>query len=164
MKTNENTRWFADCRTIEKARKTWKDLMVLHHPDHGGNVETAQTTNAQFDEYLTGAIDEGFDAYAEAKGQRPAWNIGPFADALHAACRLNCRVEVIGYWVYAFDSFAIRETLKSGGFWFSAKHKAWVFSGGKKRSIRSRYSTDDVRTMHGSTVYHEQKDAQRVNA
>jgi hypothetical protein len=36
------------------------------------------------------------------------------------------------------------------GFWFSSKHKAWVFSGRAKKNITSRQSLDEIRANKGS--------------
>ena len=36
------------------------------------------------------------------------------------------------------------------GFWFTGKHKAWVYSGRSKRNITSRETLDEIRESKGS--------------
>ena len=62
----------------------------------------------------------------------------------------DCDIEIIGYWIYCFRSYEIREALKEMGFWFSSKHKAWVFSGGAKTRYCSKKSLDEIRAEKGS--------------
>ena len=56
-------------------------------------------------------------------------------------------VELIGTWVYVFNSKPWRDQLRDMGLWYSVRHKAWVFSGrGVKRApFRARYKTSELR-------------------
>ena len=105
-----------------------------------------------FEQYAAGFINAAFDDFENVRGYRPSTNSSFFADILAKVCRFNVHVEIIGFWIYAFESYEYRQELAELGFWFSKKHKAWVFSGRKKANIRSKLTTDDVRNAHGYEV------------
>ena len=67
------------------------------------------------------------------------------------------KIEVVGYWIYCFKSFQYRNQLKDMSFWFSIKHKAWIFSGGKKiAKRRTRLSLDRIKEIHGFEFIRDQ--------
>lgn len=40
---------FDNISTLEELRKQYKELLKLYHPDNGGNLETMQEINAEYD-------------------------------------------------------------------------------------------------------------------
>ena len=40
---------FKDCRTLEELKKKYHELVLKHHPDRGGDLETMKAINAEFD-------------------------------------------------------------------------------------------------------------------
>ena len=155
--------FFENCETLADAKKTYRDLMKTNHPDHGGSTETAKLINAAFDAFCNGAMNNAYTAYQTETG-RQAYGNDTFSAILAAALKINCRVEIIGFWIYAFESYEIKDQLKGMGFWFSKKHRAWIYSGTAKRNIRTKYATDDVRGMHGSEVVREETDPTAISA
>jgi hypothetical protein len=146
-------RYFDSPLTIDEAKKIYWKAAQECHPDHGGSEEAMKDLNAQFQAYTRRAMKHVFDDVGdEMTGNH---NAGTFADILAQVLRFNCRVEIIGFWIYAFDSLAVKDELKALGFWFSGKHKAWVYSGGVKRRIHTRNSTDDNRARWGCEVLRE---------
>lgn len=77
-------------------------------------------------------------------------------DILKKIIDFDCEIEIIGYWIYCFKSFAVKDALKDLGFWFSSKHRAWVFSGGKKTRFYSKKTLDEIRAEKGSRKVHKQ--------
>jgi hypothetical protein len=59
---------------------------------------------------------------------------------------LDCQIEIIGYWIYCFNSKKVKEELKELGFWFSSKHEAWVYSGNPKKKGGT---LDEIRAKKG---------------
>lgn len=82
-----------------------------------------------------------------------------YADTLNKIIDFNMNIEVIGQWIWCFDSYEYRDRLKGLGFWYSASKKAWVFSGGKKRMVRSHNKMDDIRNKFGSERVKEKDEA-----
>ena len=42
-------KYFENISTLEELRRQYKELLKLHHPDNGGNLETMQEINAEYD-------------------------------------------------------------------------------------------------------------------
>jgi len=150
--------FFSNCKTLDEARSLYKNLMMENHPDHGGDTATCQAINAEFDNLLTGMVFDAFDDYESTthRTYSSAYR-DSFADVLQAVIHFNIRVEIIGFWIYAFESFEVKEQLKELGFWFSSKHRAWIYNGGTKRKVRTPMLLDDIRTSHGSELIREKQ-------
>jgi curved DNA-binding protein CbpA len=144
--------WFQDCRTADQLKTKYRELAKVHHPDVGGKAETFKAISEELDYRLKDQFQTAFDEFAREKGFSPKHKSGLFQAMIRKIMDFNVRIEIIGYWIYAFDSYGYRKELKDLGFWFSKKHKAWVFSGGKKLRTSTRLSTDEVRGIHGSEV------------
>jgi hypothetical protein len=61
----------------------------------------------------------------------------------------DCKIEIIGYWIYCFSAYPVREQLMDLYFWFSSTHKAWVFSGRVKRLRAGKETLDEIRNKKG---------------
>jgi len=147
------TNYFKNCGTIEEAKKLYRKLLIKHHPDHAGKAGEAETIEIinQFNRFIDTFVSDSFNAYYADKDERPdASTVTPFQDVLKKIIDFDCDIEIIGYWIYCFRSYEVRETLKEMGFWFSSKHKAWVFSGSTKSRFYSKKSLDEIRAEKGS--------------
>jgi len=163
------TTYFTGCATIDEIKTRYRELAKEHHPDYGGDTTVMQQVNDAYHAALKGYMDGAFQQWkAEYQKANPDYD-GPdidmeiFADILWRILHLDMTIEVIGFWVYAFDSFEHKDALKDLGFWFSKKHRAWVYSGRGKRKIRSRMTTDDVRAKHGSRQYKQRGEGDNDN-
>lgn len=69
----------------------------------------------------------------------------PFANILLKVIHLDIQIEIAGWRIYCRgNTYPVKEYLKDLGFWFSGKHKAWVYSGKKKMYFRPRKSTPEM--------------------
>ena len=61
-------------------------------------------------------------------------------------------IEIIGNWIWAFDSYGYRKELKELGFKYAANKKAWYYHTEtfRKKSHKS-LTMDDIRNYYGST-------------
>ncbi len=156
--------YFTGCRTTANVKRQFHELAQEHHPDHGGNVETMKVIIAEMEAVLARMIVSGVDDFEAERGWRPDVSAEVFGSVLAEIIEWNITIEIIGYWIYAFDSYGYKDLLKDKGFWFSKKHRAWVYSGSRKLNRRSRYTTDDVREMHGSQTMKEREEQEAVSA
>jgi hypothetical protein len=150
--------FFRNCKTIEGAKKLYRELLLKNHPDHAGKEGEAVTVEIirQFNLFIENFVSDSFNSYYADKEEKPgAETVTPFQDILKKIIDFDCEIEIIGYWIYCFKSYEIREELKALGFWFSSKHKAWVFSGGKKTRFYSKKSLDEIRAEKGSRKVHK---------
>jgi hypothetical protein len=145
--------YFEQCRSVEEAKKRYRELLMQYHPDHAGEEGEAVTKEiiGQFNSFLNGFMSRSFNSYYEDKERKPNPEaVTLFQEILRQIIHLDCQIEIIGYWIYCFKSYEVRDTLKELGFWFSIKHKAWVYSGRAKRNISSRETLDEIRAKKGS--------------
>jgi len=145
--------YFKHCNSIEEAKKHYRSLLKQYHPDHAGQEGEAITKEiiTQFKAFLNNFMSNSFNSYYEDKDWKPnPENVTPFQDILQKIINLECEIEIIGFWIYCFNSKEVKEELKELGFWFSSKHKAWIFSGRAKRNISSRETLDEIRANKGS--------------
>ncbi|MCL2410939.1 MAG: J domain-containing protein [Treponema sp.] len=158
-------KYFQQCQSIEEAKKHYRQLLLKHHPDHAGKEGEAVTKEiiSQFNAFLKNFMSNSFNSYYQDKEWKPdPDSVTPFQDILEKIIDLECEIEIIGFWIYCFNSKEVKEQLKELGFWFSIKHKAWVFSGGKKRKITSRETLDEIRASKGShKVQKEEKEKEK---
>ena len=157
--------YFEHCQSVEQAKKLYRELLMQFHPDHAGEAGEATTKEIinQFSAFLKGFMSHSFNSYYEDKDWKPAADaVTPFQDILEKIINFECEIEIIGYWIYCFNSYEVREQLKDLGFWFTGKHKAWVYSGKAKRNITSRESLDEIRARKGSQkVEREEKEKEK---
>ena len=156
--------YFEDAKTIEEARTLYKKLSMENHPDRGGETETMQEINNQFDFFLSNFIEIKVNEYNETTDFADI-DSQPFSDILKKIIHFNIDIEIIGHWIYAFNSFKEKDELSKLGFWFSRKHKAWIYSGTKKIYVRSKNTTSDNRDKWGSeSVRNKDEDQKQISA
>jgi hypothetical protein len=145
--------FFELCHSVEEAKKRYRELLMQYHPDHTVQEGEAITKDiiSQFNSFLKGFISHSFNSYYADKEWKPAPGAEtPFQEILQKIINLDCEIEIIGYWIYCFNSKEVKDKLKELGFWFSGKHKAWIFSGKPKKNISSKETLDEIRARKGS--------------
>jgi hypothetical protein len=139
---------------LQDARALYIDLIKAAHPDHGGDLEEAKCINAEWQAYTAGVINNAFTmAEAEREGKTGDASATIFADILRTVLKWDMDVELIGFWIYAFRSFEYHAQLKELGFWFSKKHRAWIYSGTAKRRTFRTHTTEQNRAKWGSQTF-----------
>ena len=153
--------YFENIDSIEKAKKVFRELSKKLHPDHGGNSEQFKNMKNEYDNFLKFFVGEKFKKYNEHYNTNYDFSsqVNDITKVLKTIIDFNITIEIIGKWIYARDSFHCKDTLKDLGFWFSSKHKAWVFSGSEKnKKSVTRLGIDSIREYHGSNLLKEKKD------
>jgi hypothetical protein len=145
--------YFEYCQSVEEAKKLYKKLLMQYHPDHAGpeGENITKEIIAQFNSFLNGFMSQSFNSYYEDKEWKPNTDaVTSFQKVLQQIINLDCEIEIIGYWIYCFNSKEVKEQLKELGFWFSGKHKAWIYSGRPKRLKAGKETLDEIRAKKGS--------------
>jgi hypothetical protein len=145
--------YFSHCRSVEEAKRLYRQLLKQHHPGHAGEKGKAITKEniTQFNAFLNSFMSHSFNSYYEDKERKPGPDtVSSFQEILRQIINLDCQIEIIGYWIYCFNSKEVREQLKELGLWFSGKHKAWVYSGKPKRGRGGKETLDEIRAKKGS--------------
>lgn len=152
--------YFEGAKDIKEAKETYRRLAKQLHPDMGGSKEAFEDMQRQFESFCNHISGKIFDDYRQSGGKRSydSDDISYLAKILKEIVEYDIDIEIIGTWIYCYRSYAYKDQLKAKGFWFSSKHKAWVFSGEQKRAIRSKNTLADIRSKYGSKfVKHEEK-------
>jgi hypothetical protein len=152
--TGENKMtYFTNRKTIEEAKKLYRELLKQHHPDHAGKEGEAARVEiiSDFNTFLDSFVSNSFNDYFADKEEKPDYStITPFQEILKQIIHLDCEIEIIGYWIYCFNSYSVYKHLKELGFWFSSKHKAWIYSGGRKNRYVTKGTLDQLRKLKGT--------------
>ncbi len=153
---------FNSCKSIEEAKKVYRELSKKNHPDAGGSEEMMKQINIEYERFLISFIADRVNEFVKDKDFDI--NSAPFSDILKKVVHFDVDIEIIGFWIYVRECWSVeaKQTLKDLGFWYSSKHKAFVFSGGKKKKIRTRMSIDQVRDLHGSTTVREREEKLQI--
>ena len=149
---------FYGLETLQQVKAKYRELAKTYHPDTGGSEDDMKALTAAFE----WAIENVYRLAAMQDAQERGYdfddlNISGMADILRQVIDLDCRLEIIGAWLYAFEAYSVKAKLKELGFWFSSKHKAWIFNQGCKIHRYSRMSTDDIRNKYGCQSINQPK-------
>jgi curved DNA-binding protein CbpA len=146
-------KYFKGCKSIEEAKKLYRELLKQYHPDIAGTEGEAATVEIinEFNKFIDCFVNNSFNEYYADKEEKPDMStITPFQEVLKKVIHLDCEIEIIGYWIYCFNSYNVHEQLKELQFWFSSKHKAWVYSGKLKSRFVTKATIDQLRANKGS--------------
>ena len=162
-------KWFTDVRTVEELRKQYRQLMKKHHPDVGGSTEDAKEINAEY-ERLFAILSrqepqerpQGEQEYKDTTEDKAAEDRAIRA-VLDALVNVNADTEIIGSWIWIHGGYEYRELLKSIGFKFAPKKKAWCWHFGEyHRHHKREVSLDEIREKYGSQRVNNRRERRAV--
>ena len=156
-------KYFSNVNNLQELRKQYKDLLKKHHPDNGGNVADMQKVNAEYDRLFKLLKDRHESKTTDNKESKAKTDFNnmkyDFSEDAKLREMLNkiihfdgITIEIIGNWIWCFDSFGYRKELKELGFKYAHNKKAWYFhtEAFRKRSHK-KLSMEDIRNYYGST-------------
>ncbi len=148
--------YFTGCDSIEDGKKLFRKLAFDLHPDQGGEEETFKILMADWELFLKSFIAGRFSTASEKHTE--GRNMFYFQNILNKIIGFNMKIEINGFWIYAYDSYDYKDQLKDLGFWFSGKHKAWVYNGGSKVAARrSKWTMNKIKYVYGSDSIREEE-------
>lgn len=141
-------KWFAGVRTIGELRKKYRDLLKMYHPDNtSGSVEITQEINNEYDSVyadLRHYEDKGSETYTYEENEQ-------FKAVLNEIIGCNMDIEIIGSWIWVFRCFPYKDMLKTLGFKYAPKKKAWIWHDGEyRRYSKKDMALDSIRAKYGS--------------
>lgn len=145
-------KFFKDCKTLDALKAEYRRLAKVHHPDVGGDLETMQRINAQYDEAVEAIKANTFHAdHKRAQREAPAmWRA-----AVNAVINVpGITIELCGSWVWVTgDTYQHRSIFKAAGYYWSKNKAAWYWHAPEDISMnRRRMTLDEIRAFHGSTL------------
>lgn len=158
-------KWFTGVTSAEQLRKRYRELLKLYHPDNeNGSVQITQEINAEYDRIFADLSRENsterqpynYDKYEENKA---------FKEVLNSIIHINAEIEIIGSWLWVHGAYVYRELLKSVGFKYAPKKKAWCWHYGEyHRHHKTEVSLDDIRAKYGSEKVRNYTEQRRVES
>lgn len=153
--------YFKTANTLEELRKQYKELLKIHHPDNGGNVETMQEINSAYDT-LFKRLKNSHESSANNKEEKTSYHNMKYDFAEDEKLReiLNkvihfsdIVIEIIGNWIWiSGNTYPYRKELKEIGFKFAGQKKMWYWhSEAFQKKSNRKLTINDIRDYYGST-------------
>ncbi len=153
MKTKlEIEQYFVDIQGINEAKKVFKNLAKILHPDKSGTNEEFQILNSVYNHFLENELYFSNESKFDLEIEKIISQILHYDDLI---------IEVIGSWIWlSGETKSIKENLKSLGFKWASKKKLWYFGEMKGRNphqssmndIKSKYGFQTVKTKSKKTL------------
>ena len=161
-------KYFENISTLEDLRKQYKELLKLHHPDNGGDLQIMQAVNAEYDQMFKILKDQHENSSADSGTANADYNNMKYDFAEDEKLReiLNriihfegMDIELVGAWIWVSgNTYACRKELKELGFRWASQKKMWYWHSEAFRKISHRtLSMDEIRNYYGSTRVQPEK-------
>ena len=154
-------KYFENIRTLEELRKQYKELLKLHHPDNGGDLETMQAVNAEYGQLFKILKDRHENNCSSDRTSTNYNNMKyDFTEDEKLREILNriihfegMDIELVGAWIWVSgNTYAYRKELKESGFRWASQKKMWYWhSEAFRKKSRKTLSMDEIRGYYGST-------------
>lgn len=142
-------KWFKNVTTIEELRSEYKVLLRQHHPDNGGDLHIMQEINAEY-EVVFAILKQQNTARGESSTREENEEDTALRAVLNEIICFNMEIEVIGSWIWCFNSYPYKDKLKALGFKYAPKKKAWTWHYGEYKRYGKEKDIDDIRAKYGS--------------
>ncbi len=154
--------YFNNINSLEELRRQYKELLKKYHPDNpNGSTEAAQEINAEYDKLFKALKNQHESKSADNTNKQSDYSANMYDWENDKALRemlekiINfdgIEIEIIGQWIWCFNSKEYRKELKELGFKYAPKKYAWYFHTEtfRKKSHKA-VSLNDMRSYYGST-------------
>ena len=128
---------------LNEAKKVFKKLARLLHPDAGGSEEEFKILKNVYNDIVEHKIYFSSDAKFDIELEKIISQILHFEDII---------IEVVGSWIWlSGETKIIKDTLKDIGFKWASKKKMWYYGEMKGRSHKEK-SLDEIKGKYGCTT------------
>ena len=147
--------YFKNVNSLEELKREYRRLVMIHHPDHGGDTATMQAINAEHDalfEVLKAKHNAEHDA-AHQTTETPE----EFREIIDALLRMDgVEVELCGSWLWiGGNTRAHKDELKAAGCRWSSSKKLWYWRHSEVAHHwhRGRTTIVEIREKYGSQYF-----------
>ncbi len=155
-------KYFENISTLEELRKQYKELLKLHHPDNGGNLEIMQEINAEYDRLFKFLKNQHENNNADQDNTKSDYSSMKYdfaedellREMLNKIINFNrIDIELVGAWIWlSGNTYAYKKELKDLGFRWASQKKMWYWhSEAFRKKSRKTLSMDEIRNYYGST-------------
>jgi hypothetical protein len=148
------TLFFNECKSLDEAKREYKRLALIHHPDRGGDTAMMQEINRQYEELM----ENPFFGFSKAKPEAQE-DFLKFPEIIEQIIRFDITIEVCGNWIWlSGNTISYREELKKIGFFFAPKKVMWYWRPKDFKSANNRpKDMDYIRSKYGSDIIASRK-------
>ena len=145
-------RYFENVTTLEELKKQYKRLAKQYHPDlnNGTTNEIMKQINNEYDELFECVKNYHVNAEGETYEKATAETSEEFRNIINSIINYNIDIEIIGTWVWCFNSYEYRAQLKELGFKYATKKRAWCWHSGEFKARKSNKTLAEIRSKYGS--------------
>ena len=144
---------FREVTGINEAKKIYKKLAKVLHPDVGGSEEEFKLLNEIYNHLIENKIYFSNDFKIDVELEKVISLI------LHLD---NVVVELVGQWVWlSGETKKYKEKLKEIGFKWASKKKMWYFGEMKAKNPNPK-SLDEIKAKYGSTTLKDDKNKKQI--
>ena len=155
--------YFKNVETLEELRSQYKKLLKKFHPDNkDGSEEATKEINAEYESLFkvlknrhdTQQTDNTNKTESTYNANMYDWeNDKAIREVLQKIINFSgVEIELIGAWIWCFNSYTYRKELKELGFKYAANKKAWYFHTETfRKTSKKKLSINDIRNYYGST-------------
>lgn len=152
------TTYFSNCKTIEEAKRLYHKLAVQNHPDLGGNLETMQAINNEYDiiaEQLKN-IHESATRENYTAEQNSTEIPADFRDMINNLIHMDgVTIELVGRWIWVNgNTYPYKDIIKNLGFKWASNKKSWYWHSEQDGTANKRsMSLDKIKEKYGCTAF-----------
>lgn len=153
--------YFNNISTLEELKKEYRRLVMLHHPDKGGDTETMKSVNAEHDELfetLKAAQNVRAEADTTGKTRHVDETAEEFRDILEVLIHLDgIEIELCGCWLWiSGNTREHKEEIKAAGCHWSNDKKLWYWhpteAPGTWHKKGRKNEMSQIRSKYGSEI------------
>ena len=163
--------YFKDCKTLEELKAVYRKLAMKNHPDVGGDTETMQKINAEYEivfERLKAEQNSRAAADKTGRTYATAEQAADFIDIISKLIRMDgLEIELCGRWLWiSGETMKHKDALKAAGCRWSSNKKMWSWhfpEDGVYKKHKAK-SMAYIRSRYGSSMVGAESDAERLTA
>lgn len=151
-------KWFdkSKLHTVAELRTAYKELLKIHHPDNGGKVSDMQEINSEYDT-LYSILSQKESADGESCTEQDNAADEAFREVLEKIINYDIDIQIIGDWIWCFNSYQYRNQLKELNFRYAPKKRAWTWHSGEYRRFHKKeVSLSQIRAKYGCQTVRNQ--------
>lgn len=160
-------KYFKNVNSVEQLKKQYRNLAKQYHPDLNKDKDATrimQAINKEYEELFERYknVHENADGETYTAKESTTEHSSDFINIINSIINFNVDIEIIGSWVWCFNSYEYREQLKKLGFHYAAKKKAWVWHSGEHTRKRSNMPLEAIRGKYGSEKIKDKEEQKKL--